>query len=379
MLARIFSFALGLVLLAGSSVAAQVASPSPSPTPSSLPIPFRLGGAGRVLFILATGGDSPTQQKMVSLLTRAMELSERAYTAEKTDLAASLVTVVPEPAWQPADYATACVASFQGSNAANSAVAGALIIGIDQVSTYTKSAIIFRDNHTLLDATLFYSRCVKQAGGDTPKPAQPMMRYANAQHVTEFEPPKSPKKTVTDYVYATPTPDPNTPPTTSPYYIEWKTTDKSNDGYARIWTPLQGISILMSGLAAWATLTPSVTKGTTNTTVYSTPIPGNPIPPEGVVTQSMTSNSKQTNASQFGTFAGGFFTSSLSYENAVTAPSTADWQTYNAAYYVTRAFANQMSCPKSTSTPATQPAGTSPSPSPSPTPPCLKILLGNDV
>jgi hypothetical protein len=126
----------------------------------------------------------------------------------------------------------------------------------------------------------------------------------------------------------------------------------------------------MSGVAAWATLTPSVTKSTTNMAVFPTPIPGNPIPPGGVVSSSQTVNSKTTNSSQLGAFATGFLSSSLSYEGQVTGVPTTDWQAYNAASDVISDFVHEMQCPASSSS--------SPSLIAVPTP-CLQILSGEHV
>jgi hypothetical protein len=331
-----------------------------------------------------------------------MELSESRY-VDAGESKKELVWIVPQPAWQPSDYVAACVASRQPAQKGGSPVVGALIVGIDQISNYTKSAIILRDNHTRLDATVFYAACDRppsdSGNSSTPAPILPFpsarhdtviesnaLRRANGKKTSRHGAAWRTTKTVTDYIYATPTPDPNPKTTTSPYYIQWKTNDSSQDGKARVWTPLEGIAILMSGIAAWATLTPSVTKSTTNTTVFPTPIPGNPIPPGGVVTQSQTSNSKQTNASQLGAFATGFFGSSLTYTGQLTGVSTTDWQTYNAAYYVIKDLVAQMGCkvssappPTPTPTPSAQPSA-APIPAATPSPsPCLQILKGQKV
>ena len=225
---------------------------------------------------------------------------------------------------------------------------------------YTHSAVIVRDNHTMIDATLFYSACDTPHSTPSPTPETASLREPSALHVTVIRKSTAPpgssankgthhgtkwvttKAVVKDFTYVKPPSKPQEPPTPSPYYIQWKTDVRHNDDYARIWTPLQGIAILMSGIAAWATLTPSVTKSTTNTTVFPTPIP---IPPGGVVTQSQTGNSKVTNSSQFSGFAAGFLSSSLTYEGQVTGVPTTDWQTYNAALGVVNQFLGKMFCP----------------------------------
>ena len=176
-------------LCAGADVPNPGASSAPSPTPSSMPIPFRFGApnptnpeaAPGVLFVFATGGDGPTQQKLVSLLTQKMEESESKYAVQGT---ASLVWLVPQPAWQVSDYVTACVGSRQSARSNNDRVAGALIVGIDQISTYTHSAVIVRDNHTMIDATLFYSACDTAHSTPPPTPDTKSVREPSALHVT---------------------------------------------------------------------------------------------------------------------------------------------------------------------------------------------------
>jgi hypothetical protein len=376
-------------------------------------IPFRFGNpnplspqvAPGVLYVFAIGGDAATQQKLVSILAQTMEKNEQYYQNNFQIYPNSpLMYIVPQPSWQVSDYVTACTSSLKTAQASNDRVAGALVAWIDQVSVYTTSFVVLRDNHTKIDAHLLYSICdtTPPSGSNTPKK---LVAVPTAKHVvttrTSFSrrPYKAPtyyqtrwkiKKTTIDYTFASPSPDPNTPPTPTPYYYQWKTVVESGDKFTRIWTPLQGIAILLSGVGAWATLTPSVTKTTTNTTVFPTPLPGNPIPPGGVITQSSTVNSKVTNSSLLGTFAGGYLTSSLAYEGTVINIPTTDWQSYNAANDVATSFATEMSCPVQSPVPKiTGPIGiraenviSQGTPTPKPPPPpsaCLQVLQGSKV
>ena len=113
----------------------------------------------------------------------------------------------------------------------------------------------------------------------------------------------------------------------------------------------------MSGVAAWATLTPSITKTTVNSLSFPTPVP---LSPGGTVTGSTTTNSKVTNASQLGAVATAFLGSSLNYENAITAIPTTDFQGINASIDTVNRFLAAMDCPDvpDDSSPTPPPPGT---------------------
>jgi hypothetical protein len=295
-----------------------------------------------------------------------------------------LVTVVPEPQCGISDYVSACMSSADLAAAGNQETAGAMIVNLTAVSTYTIPHILYgRTNHTDLQGTLAYSRCITPTPSPTPSgsPVPLTSTPTSWRYFTRDS--KGKVSTVTTATLSTPS-----PPKKMLYYIGFQTTVQESDGKAQVFTALPIVGFLLAGISAWTQLTPSVTRSTTNVVTYPSPSPGAPIPPGGYVGQSTTLNSKVTNPAQINGLATSFLGSSLTYDQAVESVPTADLQGLNAARNLVGRFVSVLKCPVGDATPEPgptySPTPTPPSPDSAPatdymTPACLDILRGNDI
>jgi hypothetical protein len=362
---------------------AQVASPAPSPSaPPSIPyripvdhsiLPSSTLSPAKILYVFASGGDPATGQKLVARLARELQVNrsmlweQLKYSNPKAAL--DLVVVMPEPYWGTSDYISACQSTYDlkpGQLGTTGLTAGAVIVYISSVASYTLSHFVVRTNHTEIDASLAYSMCSPTPlVSPTPTPPPDRVTVTAVHNVTRG----SRRTTTTDYTVGKGSYD---PPTPTPYYIPFQTQVFVADGKAPIVTPFPLIGIILSGISAWTALTPSVTKSTQNLTTFATPAPGSIMPPFGYVASSTTANQKVTNASQLTPVAAGFLGSSLQYEGSVTGIATADAQAINASGTIVGQFLTKLRCPYAEEAPAT--------PSPNATvPACVNMLLGRMV
>src|SRR5580704_17190721 len=281
---------LAIILCSMTLPTNSLAQVSPSPSPSSPAfIPFHILAEphetpGPVLYVMAVGGDSATAKKVVANLAYQLQENRFLYIQETTNSAHALglVTVVPEPQWGISDYVSACMSSADLAAAGNQETAGAMIVNLTAVSTYTIPHILYgRTNHTDLQGTLAYSRCIKPTPSPTPSgsPVPLTSTPTSWRYFTRDS--KGKVSTVTTATLSTPS-----PPKKMLYYIGFQTTVQESDGKAQVFTALPIVGFLLAGISAWTQLTPSVTRSTTNVVTYPSPSPGAPIPPGGYVGQS---------------------------------------------------------------------------------------------
>lgn len=358
-------------------------TPSPSPSPQGF-IPFRLGSSDpsapppRILYVIATGGDAATAQKIVGRLANQLQVNRAQYAklaqSSGTYGKTQLVSVVPEPSWGIADYIAICRNSNPLDKNGPSPTAGAVIAYVSSVSQYTLQHILYgRTNLTDIVASLAYSKC-SQFGTTPPLPAVVPV----AKHQVTRGTSSTPFKTLTDYNLTSAVPSqPNMQP-----YIQFETTVLASRGKANVITVLPVVGALLSVASIWSVFTPSITKSTQNVVTFPTPSPGLPLPPGGFTGTSTTSNSKTTNPAQFSSIGTGILGNSLTYESGAYSVSTGDLQGIYASGDLVAQFLGKLRCPWGDATPS--PAPQSPPDEQKPddtanTPACLNILRGDDV
>jgi hypothetical protein len=265
------------------------------------------------------------------------------------------VNIVPEPDWSVSDYTGACQSSYDaiarhdrnaesGPTDGNNVVAGAVVVQVDSLLSWVDGHLwVYTTNRTNLWANLFYSACDTSTASKRHKETQPP--DVSAQHLaatTGFRNGKPTMTLRTDYTISAP--KRKAPP---PYYIVWQTQLYEGEGHRGFLTPTSAISVLMTGVAAWAAFTPSVVKSTTNTTLYATPAPGATVPPHGYVSQSITGNSKTTNANQFAAISNAFLAGQSNITTSLPLASTNDKTTADAVSRVVDMFllSGAMNCP----------------------------------
>ncbi len=367
----------------------QAAAASSSPSPSSAanpPLPFRMITRGpfvpppppspgapsffptpAVLYVLATGGDATTRQRFVANLTQKLQTFEEEYRYVQrwNSFAQHPVSIVPEPDWSVSDYTSACQSSYDAiagpdkadksdQAAKNNLVAGALIVQVDSLLSWVDGHLwVYTTNRTNIWANLYYSACDTSKASIKPNPAPPDV---SAQRLTATSGVMNGKPTMTLRTdYAISTTKPKAPP---PYYIAWQTQLYQESGHQGFVTPTAALSVVMTGVAAWAAFTPTVVKSTTNTTLFATPTPGVPVPPFGYVSQSITANSKTTNANQFAAISNAFLSSQNNITTSLPLASTNDKTTADAVKHVVDDFLlnDAMNCPpKPVASPDTDP------------------------
>jgi hypothetical protein len=327
--------------------------PTPTPFPGSTPFPTPKPA---VLYVLATGGDVTTRQRFVANLTKKLQTFAFYYRLEQPQnpFAQYPVNIVPEPDWSVSDYTSACQSSYDASarhgqsdegdqTAENNVVAGAVVVQVDSLLSWVDGRLwVYTTNRTNLWANLFYSACDTSNASKLHKDTPPDVSAQHLAATTGFRNGKPTMTLRTDYTISAP--KPKAPP---PYYIVWQTQLYEGEGHQGFLTPTSAISVLMTGVAAWAAFTPSVVKSTTNTTLYATPAPGATVPPLGYVSQSVTANSKTTNANQFAAISNAFLAGQSNITTSLPLASTNDKTTADAVSRVVDMFllSGAMNCP----------------------------------
>ena len=320
------------------------------------------------------------------------------------------VRLVPEPDWTISNYMSACQTSHDqhredakrighislpsnpllaSAAVTDDIVAGAFIAGINSVADWADARHwVWTTNHTQVLGNLFYSVCdtspavASNLGNPPTKPETVVItkyiitttRIVNGKRTSLTRivavyavPTPKPKliaitkhvattsgtfngkkasisRAVTAYVIATPTPSPKPTP---PYFIAWGSGFFPGDGHQTFVTPFAALSVVMTGIAAWAAFTPSITKSTMTTTTYATPTPGVPVPPYGFVSSSSTSNSKATNANQFVTLSNAYVSGQNNFNAVLPLSATNDQTTDDAVNDIVKNFQYAgMRCPK---------------------------------
>lgn len=363
-----------------------------------------------VVYVMASGGDSTTRQKFVATLTQALQTVQIQYVGAQpwNNEAQQPISLVPEPDWGVSDYMNACKSSFDqiqpkksdaddttapADNASanptspstptspNDPVAGALIVGVNSVAGWVDGRwYIYTSNNTAIWANLYYSVCDTKVALK-PSNASPKPSRAPAPKTSHTSMPKTSRTPTPKAQSPTPSPKPleltkrristtvgfvngksvalvhtateyaaNTKPSASPvppYSIGWYSHLWMRKGSQGFFTPLSAVAVVTAGVAAWAALTPQVTKSTMNTTLFPTPAPGTTIPPSGYVSTSSTNNSKVTNPSQFDTLANSFLTASnINIATNLPPSATSDQTTADAVNQIVTIFlASELHCP----------------------------------
>lgn len=402
-----FCALLAIALIVGSSVpiaadtqAAGAASPSASPTSGSfLPVNYT---SKHILYVLAIGGDAPTRQKFVASLTQGMQYIQWQYLTQSTSqgddfqVLAATTTFIPEPDWGIADYTSACVAKYSPTPDYKPTIPdGALIVGIDQISSYTDSHFFSRTNRNIIHATLFYSRCdaAKSNSGDdssdskgsasaprsqcsTPLPNDTTSPFqVSCRRIRTMVTGSDVDKIISNWSIPTPPPKAKTTP---PYYLQWQTGVSTEQGATPVLTLLPAVGLLLSLVSGYTALAPTRSSTSATTTIFATPLPWRPPPPNGYVSGSVQTNVSAVNESQFGAVASGFLAGSINYNSNLTSIPVGDQESLLAVKKVTYDFYKSMGCSPLPSPPPVHNRGESFAPEPAEEP-CARILMSKPV
>ena len=260
----------------------------PAVVPSGIPwrLPDELGTGNRpVIFILGTGSNQGMVEKLVSTLTQYLNdgRDEAGYHFSQD------AVLVPEPAWTPQQFASACASSSE--------VEGAIVAEITASGSGASDEFIRRRNWTAVEANALYAQC----------------SHARLSSVGV------------------------------PQYT-WISDMAMEQNQSVTLTPLTPLAMLLTLGAAYEEFAPARTTQTSTTRVFPNPTP---IPPSGRVTQVSTTNSTTFNGAGLSSVAGSFLGSAITYTNVVAplAQSPAvDQQTWNALQSLAIELVKDMNC-----------------------------------
>ncbi|HUA08138.1 MAG TPA: hypothetical protein VMA98_02620 [Candidatus Acidoferrales bacterium] len=190
--------------------------------------------------------------------------------------------IIPEPTWTTDYYATMCENS--------ESVRGAIIVSLTAAGSGSSDQFYRRRNWAAVEATAAYAQCANRAPS-----------------------------------------------------VTWISNIEQQDDQRYTFTPLLPLALLLSLAAMYEEFTPSRTNSTVTTTVFPSP---KAIPSTGYQTQQQATNSKTFNGAQFGSVAGGFLGSAITYTNAaapLSAP-TVDQQTWDLLQGLAMKLIGDMNC-----------------------------------
>ena len=267
--------------------------------PSGIPwsIPATSGtGYEHVIFVVGLGGDAAMSAKLISTVTTYLNQAGAARWYHFVNNA----TFIPEPTWQPPQYADIC------SNSPN--VDGTLIVQITAAGSGTSDRFFSRRNWSAIEATALYQECM-----GPPESAHRSSAYAWASQITPQE------------------------------------------GHSNTLTLLTPLALLLTLGSSYEIFAPARGTSVTSSRAFANPAVPTP-PPTGRVTSISTTNSTTYNASSLASLSTSFLGSSINYTSAVTSQAsvpTVDELTWNTLQSLAIKLMTQMNC----WAPGTLPAG----------------------
>jgi hypothetical protein len=338
------------------------AAPAPTPTPFLPSVQYSVDSkTGQVskktqknVFVMAINGDAPTRAKFIGVLTKSLQ--------HYYDLGAAHLQ--PQPDWDIPRFIDACQNHPEYTQ-------GALIVVLGDISNYSRTVVIVRTTYSALQAQLLYATC-----GDPVLTAQPSLpaitntptpeavtdtggsrtitrERATTQASTNTTEKHSEATTVAFTVAATPKP--------VRYAVAWGSAVVGSRGSSVFVNALEGVSLILAGVAVWAAVTPSRTTGATITTNYPTPAPGSIVPPSGSLATVVNTDQKVSNPNQLGSVSNAFLGSALTSTSNLQQGTTNDKQILDAVKNIVEEFARQLRCPARPTAPPS-PATQKPSP-----------------
>jgi hypothetical protein len=377
-----------------SGGAASASTPSPSPM-----LPFKLGFRG-VIFVFAVGAATATdpllRQKFVTGLTGDIQGVQQYHDNHVTQF-------IPEPDWGLGDFITACKANHDIDDSAGyNVVSGALIIGIQQVSSYTDfKSFVKTYKNAQYDANLSYVSCIEPPKtshkflANAPLPDLPSAKTTPAKTTpakttpaktapaksasgaktrpelgnipdctTAILPPPSPTPTPTsvatpgavlttcqytetktlqnkqvDKLVTTWSVASPKPPSASPTaYITWQSDIADGHGKYGFLTPFTLLSGLLIGVSLYGLFATTHTSSSSTVTTYPTPEPWLPPPANGYVSSQTQGYGTGSSLSGLAAFVPGYLGQQFNLDQQVVNTNTGDRLTLSAIGIIVNKF-----------------------------------------
>jgi hypothetical protein len=386
-LRTLLALAIILALLQNQVGAQQSVGAASASTPSPPPmLPFKLGFRG-VVFVFAVGAATATdpllRQKFVTGLTGDIQGVQLSHDNHATQF-------IPEPDWGLGDFITACKANHDiDESAGYNVVSGALIIGIQQVSSYTDFKTFVKTyKHAQYDANLSYVSCI-ELPKTSPKlqaAALPDLPSARTTAKTRSELGNIPDCTTAILPPPSPTPTPNSaatpqavlttcqytetktlknkqvdklvttwsvaspkPPSASPAaYITWQSDIADGNGKYGFLTPFTLLSGLLIGVSLYGLFATTHTSSSSTVTTYPTPEPWLPPPANGYVSSQTQGYGTGSSLSGLAAFVPGYLGQQFNLDQQVVNTNSGDRLTLSAIGIIVNKFVfnnSFMNCP----------------------------------